>query len=103
MTTQQTTVPQAEVPSVGKLLTATGIALVAAIVILIAFVLPAEYGIDPLGTGRALRLTDLANASEKPSSPAATPPVQSAAATEAAPAVTSINPELVPSPKGDAP
>jgi hypothetical protein len=101
MSTQQTTT-QVEVPSVRKLLTATGIAFVAAIVILIAFVLPAEYGIDPLRTGRALGLTDLANASEKPARPAAAP-APSAASTEAAPAITSINPVLAPSPTGDAP
>ena len=45
-----------------KLLTATAIAIGAAAVILITIVLPAEYGIDPLGTGRALHLTDLAKA-----------------------------------------
>jgi len=106
MTTQQTTSPQADVPSVRKLLTATGVALVAAIVILVAFVLPAEYGIDPLGTGRALRLTDLANASEnaaKPARPTVVPAAQNAAAPDTKPAITSINPELVPSPTGDAP
>ena len=37
-------------------------ALSAAIVIVVAFVLPAEYAIDPLGTGRALGLTRLAEA-----------------------------------------
>lgn len=104
MTTQQTTSPQVDVPSVRKLLTATGIAFVAAIVILIAFVLPAEYGIDPIGTGRALGLTDLANASEKPARPATAPPAPAAAAAkEAAPEITSINPQLVPSPAGEAP
>jgi len=103
MNTQQTTSAQIEVPSVRKLLTATGIALVAAIVILIAFVLPAEYGIDPLGTGHALRLTDLANASEKPARPAAPTTAETAAAKEAAPEITSINPQLVPSPSGEAP
>jgi hypothetical protein len=101
MTTQQTTLPQAEVPSITKLLTATGLALVAAIAILVAFVLPAEYGIDPLGTGRALHLTDLANASEKPARPAAAP-VHSAAE-NATPEATSINPQLVPSAAGEAP
>jgi hypothetical protein len=103
MNTQQTMSPQVEVPSVRKLLTATGIALVAAIVILIAFVLPAEYGIDPLGTGRALRLTDLANASEKPARPAAPAAAETAAAKEAVAEITSINPELMPSPSGEAP
>ena len=101
MNTQQTTVPQADVPSVKKLLTATAIALGAAIVILIAFVLPAEYGIDPLGTGRALRLTDLANASEKPARPAAAP-AETPSAKDAAETAT-IDPKLVPSPTGDAP
>ena len=50
-------------PSVRKILLATGGAAVAAAAILITAVLPAEYGIDPLGTGRLLGLTDLAGAS----------------------------------------
>jgi hypothetical protein len=104
MTTQQTTLPQADVPSVKKLLTATAIALVAAIAILIAFVLPAEYGIDPLGTGRALRLTDLANAPEKPARPAQPAAASVPGASEPAAAETAtIDPTLVPSPTGDAP
>ena len=46
----------------GRLLAKTTLlaALVAAI-ILVTFVLPAEYGIDPLGTGRMLRLTEIAS------------------------------------------
>jgi hypothetical protein len=103
MNTQQTTLPQAETPSVRKLLTATAIALVAAIAILIAFVLPAEYGIDPLGTGRALHLTDLASASEQPRKQAAAPAAPAVASDTAPEVVTSINPVLVPSPTGDAP
>ena len=47
-------------PSVRTILLATAGAAVVAAVILIAAVLPAEYGIDPLGTGRLLGLTDLA-------------------------------------------
>ena len=47
-------------PSVRKILLATAAAAVAAAVILITAVLPAEYGIDPLGTGQLLGLTDLA-------------------------------------------
>jgi len=39
--------------------TASGLALLVAVIVLIAAVLPAEYGIDPLGTGRALGLTAL--------------------------------------------
>jgi hypothetical protein len=40
--------------------TATVGALVVAAIVLVVAVLPAEYGIDPLGTGRALGLLDLA-------------------------------------------
>jgi hypothetical protein len=43
-----------------RILAATGAALGVAIVILVTAVLPAEYGIDPLGTGRLLGLTALA-------------------------------------------
>jgi hypothetical protein len=45
-----------------QLLKATIAALLVAIVVLIAFILPSEYGVDPLGTGAALGLTDLAAA-----------------------------------------
>lgn len=45
-----------DLPSSRQLLRATLVAIVAASVILIAIVLPAEYGIDPLGTGRATGL-----------------------------------------------
>jgi hypothetical protein len=38
---------------------ATLIALVVALVLLFAAVLPAEYGIDPLRTGKLLRLTGI--------------------------------------------
>jgi len=47
-------------PSVGKLIRATLFALILAAVVLVVAVLPAEYGIDPLGTGKLLGLTQLA-------------------------------------------
>jgi hypothetical protein len=50
-------------PPVRNILLATAGAAVAAAIILVVAVLPAEYGIDPLGTGRLLGLTDLAGAS----------------------------------------
>lgn len=91
--------PVVDAPSMGKIITATVVALLVAGVILVVFVLPAEYGIDPLGTGRAMGLTDLAKAADKPApEPAAavkTPGAESASA--------AINPVLVPSPTGDAP
>ena len=46
-------------PSGRALLKATLIALVVAGIVLVVAVLPAEYGIDPLGIGRAIGLTDL--------------------------------------------
>jgi hypothetical protein len=47
-------------PSIATLMRTTAVALVVAAVILVAFVLPAEYAIDPLGTGRWLGLTEIA-------------------------------------------
>ena len=49
-----------ELPSRRKILAASGWALAVAAVVLVVAVLPAEYGVDPLGTGRLLGLTDLA-------------------------------------------
>src|SRR5262245_21092914 len=49
-------------PSKQKLARATLVALLVAAVILFTAVLPAEYGIDPLGTGAALGLTSLSEA-----------------------------------------
>lgn len=61
--TEQTTLPPAAVaPSTRSLMKATGIALVVAIIVLATAVLPAEYGIDPFGTGRALGLAGIAGA-----------------------------------------
>ena len=56
--------PNVEAPSRKAIAKATGIAFVVALVILFVAVLPAEYGIDPLKTGQALHLTDLAKATE---------------------------------------
>ena len=42
------------VPSKSALAKATGIALLAALLLLFTVVLPAEYGFDPLRTGAAL-------------------------------------------------
>jgi hypothetical protein len=53
--------PTAAVPSLSTLLRTTVIAVVVAGAILVAFVLPAEYGIDPVGVGRRLGLTEIAS------------------------------------------
>ena len=48
---------------------ATAVALAIAVVVLVVAVLPAEYGLDPLGTGRALGLTALSGADDQASPP----------------------------------
>ena len=53
-----------ELPSSAQLLRSTVIALVAAIVILVTVVLPAEYAIDPTGAGRVLGLTEMGEIKE---------------------------------------
>ena len=44
-----------------RILAATGLAMVGALLALVGFVLPAEHGIDPLGSGAALGLLALAD------------------------------------------
>ena len=50
---------RAELPSARRLLRSTVLALIAALVILVTIVLPAEYGIDPTGIGRVLGLAEM--------------------------------------------
>ena len=50
---------QAELPSSNQLIKSTILAIIAAIVLLFTVVLPAEYGIDPTGVGKLLRLTEM--------------------------------------------
>ena len=58
---------------------ATAVAFAIALVVLVVAVLPAEYGIDPLGTGRALGLTALAGKNDAAASAPAAPGPQHAA------------------------
>ena len=60
-------------PSTRSLLMATAVALVAAAIVLVTAVLPAEYGIDPLGTGKALGLDQLFAAEQEVNAAAAAP------------------------------
>ncbi|MDF1801338.1 transmembrane anchor protein [Thalassovita sp.] len=48
-----------ELPSSAQLLKSTIIAAVSAVVILVTVVLPAEYGIDPTGVGKAIGLAEM--------------------------------------------
>ncbi len=50
---------RAELPSTGKLLRSTAVAALIATGLLVTTILPAEYGIDPTGVGRALGLTQM--------------------------------------------
>lgn len=61
--TEPHTVPP---PSLSRLAKTTVIALVSAVVLLVTIVLPAEYAIDPVGTGRWLGLTEIASPSLTP-------------------------------------
>jgi hypothetical protein len=83
----QTEVAVYEAPSKQQIVKATAIALGVALVIFLTAVLPAEYGIDPLHTGRALGLMSLAKATAAAPSgaPAETRAYQKAAVTMAQP------------------
>lgn len=65
-----------EAPSKSSLAKATGIALFVALLLLFTVILPAEYGFDPLGTGKALGLTGISQAAESSSGAAPTSVVQ---------------------------
>jgi hypothetical protein len=64
-----------------KLLASTGIALAAAGVLLVTTVLPAEYGIDPIGVGSALGIKGMSAATEEDETSAAMPIAEPAPAT----------------------
>ena len=51
--------PGAELPAPRALVRSTFLALVVAAVILVGFILPAEYGVDPTGVGGLFGLTDM--------------------------------------------
>ena len=70
------TVAGAPVPSGRMLVKATAGALLAAVVVLVTAVLPAEYGIDPLGTGRALGLLNLFGVDQASATPATIAPTE---------------------------
>lgn len=71
-------------PTGKKLLVSTGIALAAAGVLLVTAVLPAEYGIDPIGVGSALGIKGMSAATEDDETATAAPVVESERATSEA-------------------
>ena len=80
---------RAELPSSKQLLRSTILAAVSALVLLVAVVLPAEYGIDPTGVGRMLRMTDMGEIKQQLAQESAAD-VAAASAT-VAPAVASVS------------
>jgi hypothetical protein len=82
---------RADLPSSRQLLRSTLLAAVSAAVLLVAVVLPAEYGVDPTGIGRVLRLTEMGTikqqlAAESAVDAAAAPAATAAPSAPAAPA-----------------
>lgn len=76
-----------ELPSSGQLLRSTLIALIAAGVLLVTVVMPAEYAIDPTGAGRLLGLTQMGELKQTLAEEAASeaqPPAEAALAEPAA-------------------
>ena len=73
---------RAELPSSRQLLRSTILASISAMVLLVAVVLPAEYGIDPTGIGRVLRMTEMGDIKQQLAAEAA---ADAAAAAPAAP------------------
>ena len=71
-----------ELPTSKQLVRSTVLAAVSALVLLVAVVLPAEYGIDPTGIGRVLRMTEMGNIKQQLAAEAA---ADAAAATPAGP------------------
>jgi hypothetical protein len=56
-----------------RLAIATAIALAVAALLLVVAILPAEYGVDPLGAGKALGLIDLYRGAAEPTAASPTP------------------------------
>jgi hypothetical protein len=73
---------RAELPSSRQLLRSTILAALSALVLLVVVVLPAEYGIDPTGIGRILRMTQIGEIKQQLAAEAA---AEGAATTPAAP------------------
>src|SRR6516225_8032244 len=90
-------------PSRKRIAKATGVALVVAAALLVTAVLPAEYGIDPLGTGKALHLTDLSKADATKAAPKTQPPPSSPTASDKKELNATIIPVLEPAADGGAP
>jgi hypothetical protein len=105
---------RAELPTSKQLVRSTILAAVSAVVLLVAVVLPAEYGVDPTGIGRVLRMTDMgeikqqlaaeaeADAATAASSPAPAQPSEAATGMPSANAPQAQPPAPAPAPQAPA-
>lgn len=83
--------PLSDLPTSRQLLTSTLLAAAAAAAILVTVVLPAEYGVDPTGVGRVLRLTEMGEIKQQLAAEAAADePVDASPATASAPATSGM-------------
>ena len=87
---------RAELPTSKQLVRSTILAAISALVLLMAVVLPAEYGIDPTGIGRVLRLTEMGEtkqqlAAQAAADAAAATPATQSPATGATPGVAAAD------------
>lgn len=73
---------RAELPSSRQLMRSTILAAIAALVLLVAVVLPAEYGIDPTGVGRVLGMTKMGDIKQQLAAEAAADAAATALATK---------------------
>ena len=71
---------RAELPTSKQLVRSTILAAISALVLLVAVVLPAEYGIDPTGIGRVLRMTEMGDIKQQLAAEAAADAAASAPA-----------------------
>ena len=82
---------RAELPSSKQLLRSTILAAISALVLLVAVVLPAEYGIDPTGVGRVLRMTEMGDIKQQLAAEAAADAADTASAASAQAVGTTIS------------
>jgi hypothetical protein len=95
--------PRHELPSSRTLLRSTLIAAATAAVLLVAVVLPAEYGVDPTGVGRVIGLTQMGEIKVALAREAAVAESAAGAAPAQAPAVATAEPvgDPTPAPAGE--
>ena len=91
---------RAELPTSRQLTRSTVIAFITAAVLLVTVVMPADYGIDPTGIGRVLKLTQMGEIKQQLAADAAADAAGPAAANPSAAAVVAQATAVQPAVKG---